>query len=567
LFNFKALLNELKKHKKELILANIIAFFAVVVSTPAPLLIPLLVDEVLLGSTGRLVNTIDSIFGGQNPAYFYIGIVLFLTIFLRAIFFTLGVWQNYIFTKISQSIVFNMRKDLLGHLKNLDLGEYQRFSSAKISSLMVVDLATIETFLSTSISRLIISILTVIGVSIVLLLIEWRLALLILFLNPFILFFTTKMGRRVGQLKRKENSLISVFSESLSETLDFYEQVKASNKSEHFIKKLIGKADEVKEISTSFRYKSDASAKFSFLLFLSGFEIFRAAGIFMVFYEDLTIGLMLAVFGYLWVIMTPIQEIINIQYSYFNAKAALKRVNELFLLKVEPEVVVKLYEFKGAIEVKNLKFSYAEKEILKGIDLRVESGSKVAIVGGSGSGKTTLVKILAGFFAESSGEIYYDGVNTQDIGLKQIRANSFLVLQSPQLFNNTLRYNLTYGEEIDEDTILKAIDIAELGDFIDSHEKGLDTMLGREGVSLSGGERQRVSIARMIVKNPKIIFLDESTSALDTVTESKLFAKLQTYLQDKTVVMIAHRINTIKSADFIYALEDGVLNLKSIEDL
>ncbi|HIO90668.1 MAG TPA: ATP-binding cassette domain-containing protein, partial [Campylobacterales bacterium] len=191
----------------------------------------------------------------------------------------------------------------------------------------------------------------------------------------------------------------------------------------------------------------------------------------------------------------------------------------------------------------------------------------VAIVGGSGSGKTTLVKILAGFFTESSGEIYYDGVNTQDIGLKQIRANSFLVLQSPQLFNNTLRYNLTYGEEIDEDTILKAIDIAELGDFIDSHKKGLDTMLGREGVSLSGGERQRVSIARMIVKNPKIIFLDESTSALDTVTESKLFAKLQTYLQDKTVVMIAHRINTIKSADFIYALEDGVLNLKNIEDL
>jgi len=139
----------------------------------------------------------------------------------------------------------------------------------------------------------------------------------------------------VGKLKREENRLISVFSEALSETLDFYEQVRVSNKGEHFFDNLLKKAKDIKDIAINFRYKSDASAKFSFLLFLSGFEIFRAVGILMVVYSDLSIGLMLAVFGYLWVIMTPIQEIINIQYSYHNAKEALSRINELFNLRVK----------------------------------------------------------------------------------------------------------------------------------------------------------------------------------------------------------------------------------------
>jgi len=564
LYDIKKLLQQLKNYKKELLFANLIAILAVMVSTPAPLLIPLLVDEVVLKKKGWLVSTIDSLFSGVHEPWFYVIVVLILTITLRALFFTLSIWQNYIFTKISQDIVYKIRVKLLEHLKSLDLKDYEKFTSAKVSSLMVVDLATVDTFLSTSISKLIISVLTVLGVAVVLLLIDWRLALFILFLNPLIVFFTTKLARKVGKIKRKENSLIQSFSEALNETLDFYEQVRVSNKGEHFFDKLYQKAKEIKDVAVDFRYKSDASAKFSFLLFLSGFELFRAVGIMMVLYSGLTIGLMLAVFGYLWVIMTPIQEIINIQYAYHNAKEALKRINELFELKQEPKIQNAKNPFEkvktNSLKVKDLVFSYdGKKDVLKGISLEFEKAKQTAIIGGSGSGKSTLAKLLVGFYTPTQGEIYVDDISYKEIGLENIRENIFLVLQNPTLFNNTLKYNLTFGEDVSEEVLQYAIKIAQLEDVIKRLENGLETKIGKGGVNLSGGERQRVSIARMIVKDPNIVILDESTSALDSLTESKLFDGLEEYLKGKTTIIIAHRLSTIEKADKVYELKDGKL--------
>ena len=564
MYNIKNLLTQLTNYKKEFIFANIIAILAVMVSTPAPLLIPLLVDEVVLQKKGWLVSSIDAVFSGHHEASFYVLVVFIMTITLRALFFVLSIWQNYIFTKISQDIVFGMRKRLLKHLEKLDLKDYERFTSAKVSSLMVVDLATVEGFLSTSISKFIISVLTVLGVGAVLMAIDWRLALFILFLNPLIVFFTTRLAKKVGKIKREENRLIQSFSEALNETLDFYEQVRVSNKGEHFFDGLRKKAREIKDVAVEFRYKSDASGKFSFLLFLSGFELFRAVGIMMVLYSGLTIGLMLAVFGYLWVIMTPIQEIINIQYAYHNAKEALKRINELFELDSEQEVQNAIDPFKNtqtnSIKVENLFFSYDDKkDVLKGVSLEFEKGKLSAIIGGSGSGKSTLAKLLVGFYLPKSGLVMIDGVSYHDIGLDNIRENIFLVLQNPTLFNNTLRYNLTFGEDVSEDRLKKAIEIAQLESVVAKLEDGLDTKIGKGGVNLSGGERQRVSIARMIVKDPNIVILDESTSALDSLTESKLFDGLMEYLKEKTTIIIAHRLSTIEKADRVYELKEGRL--------
>ena len=564
MYDIITLLKELKNHKKQFFTANIIAIMAVMVSTPAPLLIPLLVDEVVLKKRGWLVSSIDSIFSGNHQPYFYVLVVLILTVTLRALFFTLSIWQNYIFTKISQDIVYKMRVKLLDHLKGLDLKDYEKFTSAKVSSLMVVDLATVDTFLSTSISKFIISVLTVLGVAFVLVMIDWRLAAFILFLNPLIVFFTTRLAKKVGKIKREENRLIQSFSEALNETLDFYEQVRVSNKGEHFFDRLKQKADEIKKVAVDFRYKSDASGKFSFLLFLSGFELFRAVGILMVLYSGLTIGLMLAVFGYLWVIMTPIQEIINIQYAYHNAKEAIKRINELFELKQEPKVKNPQNPFKNkktnSLKVENLVFSYdGKKDVLKGLNLEFEKGKQTAIVGGSGSGKSTLAKLIVGFYTPQSGSIMIDDISYEKIGLENVRENIFLVLQNPTLFNNTLRYNLTFGTDISDERLDFAIKTAQLEDVVKRLEKGLDTQIGKGGVNLSGGERQRVSIARMIVKDPNIVILDESTSALDSFTEDKLFDGLREYLKDKTTIIIAHRLSTIKDAVKVYELKDGKL--------
>ncbi len=560
-YDFKIIFKELLKYKKEFVFANIVAVFAVLVSTPAPLLMPLLVDEVLLKKPGFLTENIDKFFGHQE-AWVYIVLVLLATIFLRALFFVLTVFHDYLFSVISKNITYKIRKDMLLHLSKISLNEYESFGSGKISSMFLVDVATIETFLGMSISKLIVSILTIVGVGVVLLVINWKLALFILLVNPFVVILSKKFARKVSVYKREENRTFEAFSEALGETLDLFWQIRASNQERYFFKKLFLKSDEIKRAGINFAYKSDAALRFSFLLFLGGFELFRAASIFTVAYGTLSIGLMLAIFGYLWVMMGPIQEILNIQYSYHNAKSALKRINKIFDMEKEPVYKHLKDPFKeqktNSIALRDVTFSYDNGiEILKDINMDIKRGSKVAIVGASGSGKTTLAQIIVGFYPIKKGEILFDGVNVKEIGLDVVREHVYLVLQNPILFNDTIEFNLTLGKDIDKDMIKRVLKVAQIDDLIENLEDGLKTKVGKNGIKLSGGQRQRISIARMILQDPNIIILDESTSALDIHTEENLFDALKEILKEKTVIIIAHRLSTIRQADYIYMLEDG----------
>ncbi len=568
-YSLKYILQELKHYKKELIIANLIALLAVVIITPTPLLIPLLVDEVLLDKPGVVVNSVNSILGKPQESYVYVLIVLVMTIILRALFFILSVLHNWLFSIVSKNITYKIRKDLLNRISKVSLSEYENFSSGKILSLMMIDVDTVDKFLSISISRLIISILTVVAIGFVLLMIHWQLALFILLLNPFIMFLTAKIARKVSKFKKQENAKIAIFQEALGETLDLFAQVKASNQESKFVQKLTNRAKDIKNAAIEFEYKSDAASKFSFLLFLAGFEIFRAAGILVVAYSDLSIGLMLGVFGYLWVIMNPINEIINIQYAFANAKAALNRINAIYDMKLEPHYKHIKNPFSNSltnsIELKDIYFEHdKDKPILKNINMSIKKGSKVAIVGASGSGKTTLAQIIVGFYSPTKGEISFDEINIKEIGLDVVREHAFLVLQAPTLFNDTIKFNLTFGENVDDTEIKRAIKIAQLEEFINSLPKKLDTIVGANGVKLSGGQRQRISIARMVIANPNIVILDESTSALDVQTESKLFDELSLFLKGRTTIIVAHRLSTIKQADFVYVLDKGEIIQKGV---
>jgi ATP-binding cassette subfamily C protein len=295
---------------------------------------------------------------------------------------------------------------------------------------------------------------------------------------------------------------------------------------------------------------------------LSGFEVFRAAAIFTVAYSDLSIGLMLAIFGYLWVMMTPVQEILGIQYALHNANAALERINTLFALPKEPVYPHRCNPFHDSVSVRleNVWFEYEPNQpILQGITIDLPKGKRVALVGASGSGKSTLAQIIVGFYPLKSGKLLFDGVDVRDIGLDVVRENVFLVLQNPQLFHGTIRSNITLGQEYSEELIQEALRLAQLESFVKGLPNGLETIVGRNGVRLSGGQRQRLSLARMIVKNPSVVILDESTSALDMHTESLLFEGIEPFLKGKTTLIIAHRLSTIKSADCVYQLEKGQL--------
>ncbi|AZL53897.1 ABC transporter ATP-binding protein [Aliarcobacter skirrowii] len=558
--SLKYIFKLLLKNKKALLWGQFFTIIGIFISVPIPLLLPLLVDEVLLEKPSFFVNNIDYFFGSGDPFY-YIAIVTVVVILLRFLHFIFGVINSKIFTKISKIVIFDIRVKLLNHLKKVTTNEYETIGSGKIAANLITDVNTLDSFIVNVASKLITSSLTLIAVALIIINIDLVLGLMILFTQPTIAIISRKIAKKTGELKKEENKAIESFQSNINETLDLFSQIKASNKENDFFEESIKKADDIKITSNEFGYKSVAFEKLSYTIFLFAFEIFRATGLLLVAYSDLSIGLMFAMFGYIWFIMSPVQEILSIQYSLASAKAAIGRINSVLELSCEKDGDIKLDSKNGVdISLKNLSFSYnKDKNNLSNISFDIKAGEKIAIIGASGSGKTTISQLIAGFYEKSSGDILYNNISIDDIDKKSLRNSVFLVLQMPILFNNTLRFNLTMGEDIDDNNIYKALKIAQMDDVLKNMPNGLDTIVGKMGVRLSGGQRQRLSIARMILANPSVVIFDESTSALDVQTETNLFKELKEFLKDKTVITIAHRLSSVKNASKIYVLNDGEL--------
>jgi len=551
---FKLILDK----KPSLIYGQIVTLIAILVSVPIPLMLPVMVDEVLLNKPSYIVHSIDAIFG-HGSAFFYIAIVACVVIMLRFLYYILGVIISKIFTRISKYVTFMVRKRLIEHLKISSMNEYETLGSGAITANLVTDVNTLDSFIMSSASRFVASVLTLVAVGIVMIAINPVLGVLILFIQPLIMFISKGLSKKVGILKKEENESIEKFQEGIGETLELFGQIKASNKENYFFSQAITQADAIQETSNAFGFKSVAYEKLSYTIFLSVFEILRGSGLLLVAYSDLSIGMMFAMFGYIWFIMTPVQDILSMQYSYASAMSALKRINKILTLQTEVTGTKILVSSSVDISLKYVDFSYnKEKRILQDITLEIKSGSKIALIGASGSGKTTLAQIISGFYEKCGGSLSYNGIEIEDLDKHSLREKIFLVLQMPILFNSTLRFNISMGDEhISDEQIYEAIKIAQLEDMVKEMPQRLNTIVGRHGIRLSGGQRQRLSIARMVIANPSVVIFDESTSALDVHTEAKLFTTITPLLQDKTVITIAHRLSTVKNADMIYVLDGG----------
>lgn len=562
-YNWGEIVSSALEHRPELIKANIIAIFGALLSVPIPLLIPLLVDEVLLNRPGSAIEFMNRVFpeSWQGPI-FYIFAILMLTLLMRLASLVLGVWQTRQFTTVSKDVVFGIRRAMLQRLARVSMSEYETLGSGTVASHLVTDLDAVDSFLGIATSKFLVAILSIIGTAVVLLLMHWQLALFILFLNPLVIWVTTIFGRRVKELKKRENSAYQLFQESLAETLDAIQQIRASNRESHYIAQIIGKADNIRRHSASFTWKSDAATRLSFTVFLFGFDIFRALSMLMVLFSDLSIGQMLAVFAYLWYMMGPVQEVLAIQYAYNGARAALDRINRLMTIDLEPVFPHNANPFKGrrtvALTLNRICFRYGDgPRVLNDITLNIQAGEKIALVGASGGGKSTLVQVILGLYPPESGEILFDGIPVSEIGMDVVRDNVATVLQHPALFNDSVRANLTLGRVMDDGSLWQALEIAQLADVVRELEQSLDTLVGRNGIRLSGGQQQRLALARMVLSDPKIVILDEATSALDTTTESRLHAALQRFLIGRTTLIIAHRLSAVKQADRALVFEDG----------
>ncbi len=561
-------------HRSELVKANIIAILGTCISVPIPLLIPFIVDEVLLQKPGPSVPLMNSLFPESwHSPLLYIGVILLLTMLMRLASLVLGVWQMRQFTIISKDVTFRIRRSLLKRLERVSMAEYETLGSGTVASHLVTDIDAVDSFLGVATSKFLVAVLSIVGTAVVLLWMHWQLAIVILLINPVVIWITTLFGHKVKTLKRRENSAYQAFQESLAETLDAIQQIRASNRESHYIQRIVAKADRIRQHSAAFTWKSDAAQRLSFTTVLFGFDFFRALSMVMVLFSGLSIGQMLAVYAYLWYMMAPLQEILAIQYSYNAAKAALERINRLIRMDLEPKYPHHQDPFQHQIttdlRLERICFRYGNGPlVLNNLSLTIQAGEKVALVGASGGGKTTLVQIILGLYPPESGNIYFNGIPVTEIGMDKVREHVATVLQQPALFNDTVRINLTLGKPCSDEKLWQALRIAQLEETIRDLDNGLDTLVGRDGVRLSGGQRQRLAIARMVLTDPKLVILDEATSALDTTTEQHLHQALQSFLRGRTTLIIAHRLSAVKQADRALVFEDGkIIEQGSHEEL
>ncbi|WP_260955272.1 ABC transporter ATP-binding protein [Pseudomonas citri] len=550
------------KHKKALWIANGVAVLATLCSVPIPLLLPLLVDEVLLGRGDAALKVMNhALPTGWQSAAGYIGLMLLATLGLRCCALLFNVLQARLFAGLAKDIVYRVRQRLIERLKRISLGEYESLGSGTVAAHLVTDLDTLDKFIGETLSRFLVAMLTLVGTAGILVWMHWKLALLILLFNPLVIYATVQLGKRVKHLKKLENDSTSHFTQALTETLDAIQEIRASNRQGYFLGRLGLRAREVRDYAVNSQWKTDASNRASGLLFQFGIDIFRAAAMLTVVFSDLSIGQMLAVFSYLWFMIGPVEQLLNLQYAYYAAGGALSRINELLARADEPEYRASVDPFKGrdtvGIDIQGLSFGYGEERVLDQLNLSIAPGEKVAIVGASGGGKSTLVQLLLGLYTPQSGSIRFGGATQQEIGLDTIRENVAVVLQHPALFNDTVRANLSMGRECTDDACWRALAIAQLDATVRALPQGLDSVVGRSGVRLSGGQRQRLAIARMILADPRVVILDEATSALDAATEYNLHQALARFLNGRTTLIIAHRLSAVKQADRVLVFDGG----------
>ncbi len=563
--SWQSILAELPRHRGVLIRGNLIALLAVACAVPVPLFLPVLVDEVLLHQPGGFIAYFSRWFpeAWHGPVLF-ISVALVLTLGLRLVSILLNVWQTRTFSLVSKDVVYRIRKRMLERLSKIALSEYETLGSGRVTSHFVTDMNAIDNFLGSSISGFLVALLSLVGVAIVLLWMNWQLALFILMLNPLVIGFSTRLGKKVKELKKFENGAFEAFQEALSETLDAMNQIRAMNREQHYLGRVQEKAANIRQHAAAFAWKSDAMNRISFFIFLAGFDMFRAGAMLMVAFSDLTIGQMLAVFGYLWFMMSPVQEILNIQYAWYAANAAISRINGLLTLKSTESVVHSRDPFTASssisVELENVSFSYGDGEtVLDGVNLSIKPGEKVALVGASGGGKSTLVQALLGLYPLRDGVIKYAGVDVSEIGWETVREHVGVVLQHPVLFNASVRENLTLGRDFPDADLWHALEVAQLKEFISHLDSGLESMIGKSGVRLSGGQRQRLAVARVVLGQPSVVILDEATSALDSTTERNLHVAMAKFLEHRTTLIIAHRLSAVRQADRILVFENGCI--------
>ncbi len=479
-------------------------------------------------------------------------VVLYL---IRGIGFFAG---TYGMARVGRYVIFDLRREMFGHLLCLPNRFYDQNASGKLISKLTFDAEQVAGAATKALQIFVQDSLTLVTLLAWMFYLNWQLTLLYLVVGPFIALIVVQVNRRMRKIaKRVQNSMGDITSYA-QEGIEAQREVKIFGGQAHEA----GKFDQANKSNRNQNVKFAATNATSVALIQLMGAVLLAAVVYIAAQSATSVGSFASFMTAMLLMFQPIKRLTTVNAVLQKGVTAAQSIFSLMLETQERDEGGKdLKRVAGSVDFDDVRFTYdAEKgEVIKGVDLHVEAGETIAFVGRSGSGKTTLVSLLARFYNINEGSIRIDGVDIRDYSLASLRRQIALVSQHITLFNDTLANNIAYGslDQVSREQITEAARAAHALEFIEKLPDGLDAEVGERGVTLSGGQRQRVAIARAILKDAPILILDEATSALDTESERHIQAALEDLMRGRTTFVIAHRLSTIEKADKIVVLDQG----------
>ena len=509
-----------------------------------------LIDRVILGKNVFLLNLI--------------AIALVILVAVKGLF---SYGQTYLMSFVGYRLITDLRNQIYQHLQQLSLSFYKRKRTGEIMSRVVTDVNVLQEIVVESVAKMILNLLIIAGVLGFIFYIHWKLSLCVLAVIPLLALTVRRFGSRIKKFSTLVQVKIADISSLLQETIAGIEVVKSFATEEEEVRKF--QQENIRNFRLAMR-RTRVVALLSPLV-----EILTTIGLSAILWYGarevitggLTTGKLIAFLGYVSLVTHPLNQLGKTYSLYQRALASAERIFEI--LDTEPEIkelpgAIQLPPIEGHIRFKDVSFGYNSKElILENISLEIKPGESVALVGPSGVGKSTLVSLIPRFYDSTSGVVTIDGYDVKKVKLASLRQQISIVPQETILFNGTIGDNIAYGRpEATDEEIAEAAKRSNADRFIESLSQGYDTEVGERGVKVSGGERQRIAIARAILRNPRILILDEATSAVDSETELLIQQALRRLMKDRSTLIIAHRLSTIQNVNKVV-----VLSKRRIEDI
>ncbi len=549
----------LKPYWKQLLIVLIAIIISSVFNLMPSVLTGKIIDEGLIGRS-------------MNKLILFIVLSLAVTLGANLI----GVLESYMNTWIAQHITYDMRNKMYKHLQKMSQRFFTSNNQGDIITRMTSDIAGVQQVITGTLTSILSNSITLIVALVVMFQQNWVMALVGIAVIPLFIIPTRSAGKTRWSITTESQACSDEINGILNETMSVSGQL---------LVKLFGmeqveynKYEEANKRMVKLNIREGMAGRW-FRVALSTFSsigpmlLYLAGGILMMKYDsDLSVGDITVLVALLGRMYGPVNQLLNIQVDWIRSMAMFTRIFEYYDMPVEIEspadAVVPTEPAKGEVKFENVGFYYEkERQILSDVNFTLESGKCIAVVGPSGSGKSTLVNLIPRLWDATSGTVTFDNIDVRKLDLSYLRDNIGIVSQETYLFNGTIRENLLYAKpDATESELIEACKKANIYDFIEKQETGLDTIVGNRGLKLSGGEKQRISIARVLLKDPALMIFDEATSALDSISEQKIQDAIEPLIESRTSILIAHRLSTILSADEILVINNGIIAERGTHD-